>query len=138
MNMERFTPWCTFGTSETDTSKNGISNLFILLKSALKMQEMPFQRPKFQISRVVPQNPLKLCHHYGLPLTKNQLVLVSIYEIEVWLFYQNILSTIGQSVLNTLILVDNLRVQQAEPPSIHQVEMVLYRKKKNHLPLLKF
>ena len=49
-----------------------------------------------------------------------------------------VLSTIGQSVLNTLILVDNLRVQQAEPPSIHQVEMVLYRKKKNHLPLLKF
>ena len=28
--------------------KNGISNLYILLKSALKMQEMPFQRPKFQ------------------------------------------------------------------------------------------
>ena len=34
------------------TVKNGISNLYILLKSALKMQEMPFQRPKFQnISR---------------------------------------------------------------------------------------
>ena len=30
------------------TVKNGISNLYILLKSALKMQEMPFQRPKFQ------------------------------------------------------------------------------------------
>ena len=28
--------------------KNWISNLYILLKSALKMQEMPFQRPKFQ------------------------------------------------------------------------------------------
>ena len=28
--------------------QNGISNLYILLKSALKMQEMPFQRPKFQ------------------------------------------------------------------------------------------
>ena len=28
--------------------KNGISNLYILLKSALKVQEMPFQRPKFQ------------------------------------------------------------------------------------------
>ena len=27
--------------------QNGISNLYILLKSALKMQEMPFQRPKF-------------------------------------------------------------------------------------------
>ena len=26
--------------------KNWISNLYILLKSALKMQEMPFQRPK--------------------------------------------------------------------------------------------
>ena len=32
------------------TVQNGISNLYILLKSALKMQEMPFQRPKFQIS----------------------------------------------------------------------------------------
>ena len=30
------------------TVKNGISNLYILLKSVLKMQEMPFQRPKFQ------------------------------------------------------------------------------------------
>ena len=30
------------------TVKNGISNLYILLKSALKMQKMPFQRPKFQ------------------------------------------------------------------------------------------
>ena len=30
------------------TVKNWISNLYILLKSALKMQEMPFQRPKFQ------------------------------------------------------------------------------------------
>ena len=30
------------------TAKNGISNLYILLKSALKMQEMPFQRPKFK------------------------------------------------------------------------------------------
>ena len=28
------------------TVKNGISNLYISLKSALKMQEMPFQRPK--------------------------------------------------------------------------------------------
>ena len=30
------------------TVRNGISNLYILLKSALKVQEMPFQRPKFQ------------------------------------------------------------------------------------------
>ena len=30
------------------TVKNGISNLYILLKSVFKMQEMPFQRPKFQ------------------------------------------------------------------------------------------
>ena len=30
------------------TVKNGISNLYILLKNALKMQGMPFQRPKFQ------------------------------------------------------------------------------------------
>ena len=28
--------------------QNGISNLYILLRSALKMQEMPFQRPKFE------------------------------------------------------------------------------------------
>ena len=28
--------------------QNGISNQYILCKSALKMQEMPFQRPKFQ------------------------------------------------------------------------------------------
>ena len=28
--------------------KNGIWNQYILLESALKMQEMPFQRPKFQ------------------------------------------------------------------------------------------
>ena len=52
--------------------QNGISNLYILCKSALKMQEMPFQRPKFQkISRgACPRTPLQLCHHYGLPLTK--------------------------------------------------------------------
>ena len=28
--------------------KNGISNLYILIKSTLKIQEMTFQRPKFQ------------------------------------------------------------------------------------------
>ena len=28
--------------------QNGISNLYILFKRAFKMQEMPFQRPKFQ------------------------------------------------------------------------------------------
>ena len=53
--------------------QNGISKLYILLKSALKMQEMPFQRPKFQkISGGAwsPRTPLKLCRHYGLPLTK--------------------------------------------------------------------
>ena len=53
--------------------KNWISNLYILLKSALKMQEMPFQRPKFQkkiFGGACPRTPLKLCRHYGLPLTK--------------------------------------------------------------------
>ena len=30
------------------TVKIGISNLYILLKCALKMREMPFQRPKMQ------------------------------------------------------------------------------------------
>ena len=50
--------------------KNGISNLSILLKSALKIQEMPFQRPKFQILFKCPRTHLELCRHYGLPLTK--------------------------------------------------------------------
>ena len=53
--------------------QNGISKLYILLKSALKMQEMPFQRPKFQkkiFGGACPRTPLKLCRHYGLPLTK--------------------------------------------------------------------
>ena len=51
------------------TVKNGISNLYILLKSALKMQEMPFQRPKFQnIFGGGGTPPLR--RHYGLPLTK--------------------------------------------------------------------
>ena len=51
---------------------NGISNLYILLKSALKMQVMPFQRPKFQniSGEACPQTPRELCRHYGLPLTK--------------------------------------------------------------------
>ena len=54
------------------TVKNWISNLYILLKSALKMQEMPFQRPKFQTisGEACPRTPIKLCRHYGLPLTK--------------------------------------------------------------------
>ena len=54
------------------TVKNGISNLYILLKSTLKMQEMPFQRPKFQkiFGGACPRTPLQLCRHYGLPLTK--------------------------------------------------------------------
>ena len=36
------------------------------------MQEMPFQRPKFQkiSGGACPRTPLKLCRHYGLPLTK--------------------------------------------------------------------
>ena len=53
------------------TVKNGISNLYILLKSALKMQEMPFQRPKFQniSEEAYPRTPYN-CRHYGLPLTK--------------------------------------------------------------------
>ena len=54
------------------TVKNGISNLYILLTSVLKMQEMPFQTPKFQkiFGGPCPQTPLELCRHYGLPLTK--------------------------------------------------------------------
>ena len=46
------------------TVKNGISNLYI----SLKMQEMPFQRPKIRGS--MPRTPLQLCRHYGLSLTK--------------------------------------------------------------------
>ena len=44
----------------------------MLLKSALKMQEMPFQRPKFQkvSGGACPRTPLQLCRHNGLPLTK--------------------------------------------------------------------
>ena len=42
--------------------------IYILLKSALRMQEMPFQRPKFQ--KIPPRTPLELYHHYGLSLTK--------------------------------------------------------------------
>ena len=36
------------------------------------MQEMPFQRPKFQkiFRGACPRTPLQLCRHYGLPLTK--------------------------------------------------------------------
>ena len=42
--------------------KNGISNLYILLKSALKMQEMLFQRPKFEtfFERDMPPDPLTI------------------------------------------------------------------------------
>ena len=78
------------------TVKNWISNLYIFLKSALKMQEMPFQRPiiskwdfkPIYFAQKCPQNagnavsvsknfrgklpwtPQKLCRHYGLPLIK--------------------------------------------------------------------
>ena len=54
------------------TVKNGISNLYTLHKSSLKMQEMPFQRPKFQNISGGGEfpDPLQLCRHYGLPLTK--------------------------------------------------------------------
>ena len=50
----------------------GISNLYILLKSEFKMQEIPFQRPKFQniYAGASTRTPLQLCRHYGLPLTK--------------------------------------------------------------------
>ena len=53
--------------------QSGISNLYILLKCALKMQEMPVQRPKFQniSGGACPRTPLKLCRHYAPPpLTK--------------------------------------------------------------------
>ena len=53
------------------TAKNGISNLYILLKSVLKMQEMPFQRPKFQkISGGMPLDPPTIVSLLWPPLTK--------------------------------------------------------------------
>ena len=54
------------------TVKNGISNLYILLKSALKMQEILFQRPKFQniSGGACPRTSLELRRHYSHPLTK--------------------------------------------------------------------
>ena len=50
------------------TVKNGISNLYILLK----MQKMSFQRPKFQkhFQGACPRTLLELCGHYDHPLTK--------------------------------------------------------------------
>ena len=63
------------------TVKNGISNLYILLKCALKMQEMPFQRPKIKkiSGGACPWTPLQLCRHYGLPLTKVLATVLYIY-----------------------------------------------------------
>ena len=57
------------------TVQNGISNLYILLKSALKMQEMPFQRPKFQnISGVAcPRTPYNCVVTMASPSLKSWL-----------------------------------------------------------------
>ena len=68
-----FAPKCTHNAgnaSQRPKFKNGISNLYNLLKSALKMQEMPFQGPIFQniFGRACPRTPLQLRRHYGLPL----------------------------------------------------------------------
>ena len=54
------------------TVKNGISNLYILLKSTLKMQEMPFQRPKFQkrFGGHAPDPPYNCVVTMASPLTK--------------------------------------------------------------------
>ena len=65
----------SLGTSENFFElKNEISTLYILHESVLKRQEMPFQRPKFQNicggGGGMPPDPLQLCRHYGLPLTK--------------------------------------------------------------------
>ena len=44
------------------TVKNGISNLYILLKSSLKMQEMPSQDPNFKnVTGGMPLGPLYNC-----------------------------------------------------------------------------
>ena len=68
------------------TVKNGISNLYILLKSALQMQEMPLQRHKFQqiSGGACPRTPLQLCRHYGLPLTKILATPLPIQDIKIF------------------------------------------------------
>ena len=80
LNMNRSSivrPSSVFGKSENifwqDTLlKRWISNLYILLKSAIKMQETSFQRPKFQniFGGACPRTPIKLYRHYGLPFIK--------------------------------------------------------------------
>ena len=55
------------------TVKNGISNLYILLKSALKMQEMPFQRENsktFSGGGHAPGPPYNCVVTMASPLTK--------------------------------------------------------------------
>ena len=111
------------------TVKNGISNLYILLKSALKMQEMPFQRPKFQ------KISLQLCRHYGLLLTKilaTPLAVLSALKklnphkasgpdgIPNWLMrgYAEILAPPVSSVLSSSF------VEQRLPPSWKQADVV--------------
>ena len=55
-----------------DTVKNGISNLYILLKCALKMQEMPFQRPKIS-GKHAPGHPYNCVVTMASPLLKFRL-----------------------------------------------------------------
>ena len=63
--------------------KNELSNVYILLKSTLKMQEMPFQSSKLQnISGR--GTPLELYRHYGLPLTKILATLLYFYNSRRW------------------------------------------------------
>ena len=56
------------------TVKNGISNLYILLKLKVpsKCRKCRFRDPNFKkiFGGACPQTPLQLCRHYGLPLTK--------------------------------------------------------------------
>ena len=40
-----------------NTVKNAVLDLYILLKSALKMQEIPFQRPKIFREGILPDRP---------------------------------------------------------------------------------
>ena len=62
-------PWSPWKVQNRYTVKNGISNLYILLKRALKNAGNAVSET--QISKNVQGNmapdPLELCRHYGLP-----------------------------------------------------------------------
>ena len=82
------------------TVKNGISNLCILLKCALKMQEMPFQRPKIQ------KKNGEACHRTPLA-PYNCVVTMASPSIKSWLRYW--VWTLSQSELRSISDRSNFR-----------------------------